>query len=377
MPFTAYETIDGQILSQTSGATTARLVTDALGSVRGRNTGTTFDGLSSYTPYGVGTAPSGTRLGWNGTWGYIRTGQTPPDHYVDHRHYASSSGRWTTVDPLWPAEESYSYTTCNPTSLYDPSGLQRYGRDKGPQYHPTCVDKSCPSDVRDAVLYWNARFVEMLPVQRQAINDCIQKTVAVARSAGKHLTCDSITWNKIICVNDFFLSGILKCVPSGSITGSGATELDWVGDMWSGRFDQPQHRAEYIALDWPSSPDVFADLIDADINREYGLAGLIIHEALHACGYDHYVGQAVSDPAIFCNNIAACCVIDVIENRGRPLHFSAVDSVDKKGIPVKLKSRQGRGINVPYCAWAMAKYLEVLPSWMQLAKAPFGAGKRK
>ena len=44
--------------------------------------------------------------------------------YKRQRHYQATRGRWATVDPLWPIENTYDYVDDNPVQAGDPSGLR-------------------------------------------------------------------------------------------------------------------------------------------------------------------------------------------------------------------------------------------------------------
>lgn len=43
-------------------------------------------------------------------------------HYVRARHYSTVNRLWTTVDPLWPGENTYVYSSSNPCSISDYTG---------------------------------------------------------------------------------------------------------------------------------------------------------------------------------------------------------------------------------------------------------------
>jgi RHS repeat-associated protein len=311
MGFTAYETIDGQVLSQTSGATTARLVTDALGSVRGRNTGTTFDGLTSYTPYGVGTAPSGTRLGWNGSWGYVRTGQTPPDHYVRARHYSSAQGRWISVDYWWPQEKAYCYTRGNPFTRVDSSGKNvtivdcKHRCDVDRRFHP-----SIERTFDDYIRYWCRKFRrgDLVP-HIATIDNCIYKTMKAAS-----MECPSFNAKRAACLQEFCHTGRIEC---GSLPG------ELAGETNGSRHNNATHDGDVVI-------DPNHEFLTFDPWSTTG-SGVFLHEMFHSCGYMHALekydkGSIVYDttgaeasPYIYCNNIAVCCVIAILQY-GKPDH---------------------------------------------------------
>ena len=126
MPTTYFDTINGRIVSEYTNGVQLDYLTDALGSVTGvcDQTGTLV-GSARYKPYGATLSQSGTTIsmGWVGSKGYRATGLAHSEFYVKRRHDSDSDGRWTSVDPLWPAELSYAYCICSPTTKIDPSGL--------------------------------------------------------------------------------------------------------------------------------------------------------------------------------------------------------------------------------------------------------------
>jgi len=144
MAITYFDTVNGEIISEYAGTTQHDYLSDALGSVTGvcDQTGSSV-GSAAYAPYGATLSTSGTQasFGWNGGWGYRPASLVNAEFYVEARHYTSSDGCWTTVDPLWPSEAAYGYVGSAPTCFADPSGLQRRGPKPGP--HPP-VPKPAP-----------------------------------------------------------------------------------------------------------------------------------------------------------------------------------------------------------------------------------------
>jgi len=127
MPVTNYLTVKGEIIGETTGGVRTDYLTDALGSVMA-----TVDQSASvvntyrYKPYGELLAKTGTGsdpiFGWVGSQGYAQTGRKYAEQYVRARHYSSTSGRWTSKDPLWPDKSDYAYSLTNPVTFVDPSG---------------------------------------------------------------------------------------------------------------------------------------------------------------------------------------------------------------------------------------------------------------
>src|ERR1022692_2051577 len=130
----SYDTVNGQIRSAgVSSAGKVEMMRDVLGSVVQTINGADTPGLTQrFAPYGTPTLPTsgngqgGTdlRMGWVGSWGYRRTSIVNAERYVRARHYSSTSGRWTTRDPIWPLEEAYGYTRGRCSKAIDPFGLR-------------------------------------------------------------------------------------------------------------------------------------------------------------------------------------------------------------------------------------------------------------
>lgn len=122
-----YTTIGGVIVHEAlSGGGERELTADPLGSlVKIRTSAANYSYSAEYWPYGEIQAQTGsnpTRWAFVGLLGYMRDLATM--FYVRARYYRSAQTRWMTVDPLWPIEASYSYTSAAPTMLADPLGLQ-------------------------------------------------------------------------------------------------------------------------------------------------------------------------------------------------------------------------------------------------------------
>lgn len=128
MGITYCETLNGEILGEISGSQRLDYLPDALGSVvTTTNQANVVQHTARYTPFGSDLALTGSRpsFGWVGTLGYRETGLRKSEHYVRSRHYCVSTGRWRSMDPLWPTESSFNYVQANPITWQDPSGMQR------------------------------------------------------------------------------------------------------------------------------------------------------------------------------------------------------------------------------------------------------------
>lgn len=126
MAITNYYTVDGEIVGERTGSSTINYATDALGSVTGTLVGGQLQNTYAYKPYGALLAKTGTgtdpKQQWVGSRGYRPTGRTQSDYYVSARHYGATTGRWTTSDPLWPAEPAFQYAGESPCVVVDASG---------------------------------------------------------------------------------------------------------------------------------------------------------------------------------------------------------------------------------------------------------------
>jgi RHS repeat-associated protein len=60
---------------------------------------------------------------WVGAKGYRSTERMFSEIYIRARAYTSMTGRWTTVDPLWPAEPPFEYAKSCPAQNVDVTGL--------------------------------------------------------------------------------------------------------------------------------------------------------------------------------------------------------------------------------------------------------------
>lgn len=125
---TAYYTVDGEIVGESTNGVRLDYLTDVLGSVTAKvDQAASVVSSARYKPYGEVLAGSAYIFGWVGTLGY-RTSQG--GQYIRARHYLVTLGVWTSVDRYWTRERAYLYSRQNPILRVDPSGL-------------LCQDKSC------------------------------------------------------------------------------------------------------------------------------------------------------------------------------------------------------------------------------------------
>ncbi|MFI5386492.1 MAG: hypothetical protein ACHQ50_10275, partial [Fimbriimonadales bacterium] len=110
MGVTNFDTINGQIIAETSGGQTKNYVVDAFGSVTGVSQNGSISGAARYSPYGRTIAgSSGATGGWVWSWGYYPTGRAFASHYVRARVFDNTTGAWASMDPLWPYEAPFGY----------------------------------------------------------------------------------------------------------------------------------------------------------------------------------------------------------------------------------------------------------------------------
>lgn len=131
MPVTNYYTVNGEIIGEkTTGSPRIDYLTDALGSVTATvdqnaqvvNTYRYKPSGAQLAKTGVGSDPANR---WVGVHGYRQTGRQYSDVYVRARHYDTTTGRWTTKDPLGLSRVSgiYHYANSNPILRIDTTGL--------------------------------------------------------------------------------------------------------------------------------------------------------------------------------------------------------------------------------------------------------------
>jgi RHS repeat-associated protein len=185
MPTTYYYTVDSEIIGEhTAGQSRIDYLTDALGSVVATvDQSQSVTSTARYKPFGDDLAVTGTGpvFGWNGMSGYRRTGRPHAQEYIRNRTLATTDGRWTTVDPLWPEEGAYSYVNLNPSTFTDPSGYSLCSNDpceycRGKDRHGRDRDHGIPP--------WASKYRKVI---EEALNKYCRKT------------CPNLTANMIVC----------------------------------------------------------------------------------------------------------------------------------------------------------------------------------
>lgn len=128
MATTWYHTVNGEIIGETTSASRTSYLTDAIGSATATQgaSGTTT-ATWRYKPFGAQLAKTGAGFDpvflWCGAHGY-KTTVDANINYVRARHLSTQTATWTTVDPLWPNQASFSYVHASPVTIIDPMGMQ-------------------------------------------------------------------------------------------------------------------------------------------------------------------------------------------------------------------------------------------------------------
>jgi len=128
MPITYYDTVNGQLIGETTGGVRTEYLTDALGSVTATvNSSGEIVNTYRYKPYGQLLSKTGSgedpRYLWTGNTGSRRTLVTYAEQYNQARHYGSKQAGWTTRDRFWPQIEPFGYVRGRRTTWLDPLGL--------------------------------------------------------------------------------------------------------------------------------------------------------------------------------------------------------------------------------------------------------------
>lgn len=131
MAVTNYDTVNGQLIGESTGGVTTTYLADELGSVVQTAQSGAVVNRYRYSPYGILLSKTGTgpdpKFGWVGCPGYRTTTRSYSEKYVRARHYATPLALWTSIDPIFapfgPDRNAYTYADCTPASRNDPSGL--------------------------------------------------------------------------------------------------------------------------------------------------------------------------------------------------------------------------------------------------------------
>jgi len=144
---TKYRTVNGMLISVKEGSNSKlNLVPNGRGDVVAAiDQGGTVQHAGRWAPYGTRLATSGAPLhaGFVGALGYRLAEPLRAGYYVRARVFDPSTGRWITVDPLWPMENAYGYVRGNPTTYVDPTGFQTSAIDLRPmlcRIYPHCPE---------------------------------------------------------------------------------------------------------------------------------------------------------------------------------------------------------------------------------------------
>jgi len=194
---TTFSTVDAQILDSETGGSESLLVPDPLGSVvKVLDSSGNQVYEAGYWPYGdirTSVGVNDTSWGYVGTWGYHF--DTSRRLYVRARVLDPVTGRWYSVDPLWPQERCYSYADLLPCQMTDLNGL------------------SPGSDLRNCINAWTA-------LGGSARSACLHCKAAQGYKGG--FSCD--------CLSDSGLSVPLWVPPPGPIIPPGPNPIDDLND---------------------------------------------------------------------------------------------------------------------------------------------------
>jgi len=131
MAATNYDTVNGQLIGESTGGVTTTHLADELGSVVQTAQSGAVVNQYRYSPYGLLTSRIGTgpdpRFTWIGGPGYRATSRRFAEEYVRARHYADSIARWIARDRIWLIEPAYGYAGGKPHVEVDPLGLAPCG----------------------------------------------------------------------------------------------------------------------------------------------------------------------------------------------------------------------------------------------------------
>ena len=349
-----YDTVDGVILGDSVHGTYMR---DALGSVTGTIPNKVVANTYRYKPYGERLAKTGSspdpRFQWNGTSGYRQTSISHSASYVRRRHLGLEEGRWTTVDPLWPLEAVYTQSKNRVTNLTDRSGMYPWShlvipKPTIPWQGPAMIDECCSScgrpnelchgragghhgtiepnpfrwprngvyfagdcgELAPVVREWCRRFLNLnLAKYQTAINQCIKKTQKVVG-----LDCGVLTSNRVKCLQKWCKTdGVVRCY-SGNIPGKDVVGfcpgLAYVSTYWEQDRSDPSDELQF------SMSRLHKNFDDGYTNWDFGRSGqgfsyVFLHELSHACGIKHRGND------LTCNDIWACCLIEIIKGNGK------------------------------------------------------------
>ena len=126
---TAYYTVDGEIIGESTNGVRLDYLTDSLGSVTAKVDQTSsVTATARYKPYGDKLIGGTFTFGWIGALGYR---SVPTGSYVRARHYGNVNGLWSSIDGFWPVQTPYNYSRANPTNATDSDG-----------YEPTVINRS-------------------------------------------------------------------------------------------------------------------------------------------------------------------------------------------------------------------------------------------
>ncbi|HRJ28096.1 MAG TPA: RHS repeat-associated core domain-containing protein [Fimbriimonadaceae bacterium] len=324
--------MNGVLIGESTGGVRTDYLTDALGSVTATmDESANIKNTYRYKPYGDLLAKTGTdpdpKFMWNGSTGSRKTGLANSGQYNINRHYGTEQAAWTSRDPLWPQELAYVYVGGNPTTKVDRLGLTSKckcgthlsGAPNIRIQYGYFEDK--PKVSSNYIAYINKMCKLLLKLSNKdlaKIDQCITDSNAVA----PFLNCPGLGKNRLGCIQKF-CQGHHKIFIHTDWKHPYYTYYDsWVDqacpqdNIWV-LPDQTSNVAGHLITQYSIRNDHFA---------------LMVHEMLHACGYQHFKSANLSgwcdinnkplteqnllDLGLSCNDIAACCITRVMSRPG-------------------------------------------------------------
>ena len=147
---TNYDTVNGQLIGESTGGVTTTYLADELGSVVQTAQSGAVVNRYLYSPYGRLVSKTGLgadpRFLWIGALGYRITSRNFSEEYIRARHYSPSVLSWGSRDRQWPGESAYGYAHRMPVIRVDPSGLGACSGGDGCCCQPGSLSLSVPDD---------------------------------------------------------------------------------------------------------------------------------------------------------------------------------------------------------------------------------------
>jgi hypothetical protein len=287
-------TLDGEIVS----CGTKDLLTDPLGSlVKEISSGASLGSLIEMYPYGTLVSGTGTPTipyVYIAKYGYYFDNEQRD--YVRARELYKANGRWMQVDPFWPHEIAFGYAHSGPCSFIDPFGT-------------SSIMPGCPSwfdPVWDRLqhklfIVWGQDVLGG-PKWSGKIGKCIENA-----SKSQGTKCDPFTATTLSCLKDKSLWALVRCGCCSNAKNCAETSNAGVITICINNWGVLDCGNYHPSLD------------HAPIGGNSDLWVTLLHEFLHTCGFHHGSSSGsgtVPSERCTCNEIAACCMWDIIFEGG-------------------------------------------------------------